>query len=88
MAEENGLPIGVNKAYIEVVGEEYATAEECAEAYQGTFDSDEDFVRQLLEDCGDIPKDLPPYIDIDWSSTANNVMQDYTKENRHYFRNL
>lgn len=37
-----------------------------------------DYVKELCEDCGYIPKDLPHWIDIDWESTAENVAQDYT----------
>lgn len=36
-----------------------------------------DYAKELLEDCGDIPKNLPDYIFIDWDKTAHNVMQDY-----------
>jgi antirestriction protein len=37
-----------------------------------------DYVREMLEDCGDIPKDLPHYIHIDWKSTARDVGMDYS----------
>ena len=37
-----------------------------------------DYVKELCEDCGYIPKDFPHWIDIDWESTARNVAQDYT----------
>lgn len=56
------------------------------ECYQGEHDNDEDFVQGLLEDCGDIPKDIPFYIAIDWEVTACNVMQDYFTDDGHYFR--
>lgn len=36
-----------------------------------------DYVKELCEDCGYIPKDFPHWIDIDWESTARNVAQDY-----------
>jgi len=58
------------------------------EAYQGEYDDDEDFTQQLLEDCGDIPKDLPAYVYIDWERTAHDIMMDYFEINRHYFRQL
>ena len=38
----------------------------------------EDHVRELLDDCGLIPQDLPHYIAIDWETTAQNVQVDYT----------
>lgn len=58
------------------------------ESYQGEFDSDEDFVQQLLEDTGDIPANLPNYIFIDWERTARDVMQDYSEYNGFYFRSI
>ena len=38
----------------------------------------EEYVQDLLEDCGDIPRDLPHYIVIDWDATAKNIQMDYT----------
>jgi hypothetical protein len=36
-----------------------------------------EYVEELLTDCGDIPKDFPSWIEIDWEATADNVKQDY-----------
>lgn len=36
------------------------------------------YCRELLEDCGDIPKDLPHYVAIDWDATADNLRVDYS----------
>ena len=38
----------------------------------------EDYVQEMLEDCGEMPKNLPWYICIDWESTAENIAQDYS----------
>ena len=38
-----------------------------------------DYARELLEDCGDIPRNLPHYIEIDWEATARNIRVDYTE---------
>jgi len=38
----------------------------------------EDYIEELLEDIGYIPKDFPRWIEIDWSATAENVKQDYS----------
>lgn len=50
----------------------------------------EDYVKDLLEDCGYIPKDFPSWIEIDWDATANNVKQDYSEVeyqgDTYYFR--
>ena len=37
-----------------------------------------EYVKELLEDAGDIPKDTPWYIAIDWDKTADNIEADYT----------
>ena len=39
----------------------------------------EEYTEEMLIDCGDLPKDLPTWIEIDWSSTADNVKQDYSE---------
>lgn len=37
-----------------------------------------DYCIEMLEDCGEIPKNLPSYIEIDWEATARNIQVDYT----------
>lgn len=37
-----------------------------------------DYARELLEDCGALPRDLPHYIEIDWDATARNIRVDYS----------
>lgn len=37
-----------------------------------------DYARELLEDCGTVPADLPSWVEIDWEATARNVRVDYT----------
>jgi len=58
------------------------------EAYHGEWGSDEEFVQNLCEDIGEIPRDLPAYIHIDWAATSRDIMMDYSAHNGHYFRNL
>ena len=72
------------EAYIYCYGE--GTIDEARDAYQGQYDSDIDFTMELLESCGDIPKDLPSYIHIDWEGTARDIMMDYSEHNGFYFR--
>ena len=38
-----------------------------------------DYVQELLQDCGDIPRNLPHYIEIDWKATADNIEVDYSE---------
>jgi len=42
-------------------------------------DDFEEYVEDLLDELGYIPKDFPSWIEIDWQATANNVRQDYTE---------
>lgn len=58
------------------------------ESYQGEWDSDEEFVEDLLEDTGDIPEDLPAYVHIDWQWTAREIMHDYRSHDGYYFRHF
>jgi hypothetical protein len=37
-----------------------------------------DYAQELLQDCDELPKDIPHYIVIDWEATARNIQQDYT----------
>jgi len=38
-----------------------------------------DYVEDLLIDCGDLPRDIPHYIAIDWEKTADYIESDYTR---------
>ena len=53
-------------------------------------DDFEEYVEEMLIDCGYISKDFPTWIEIDWEATAENVKQDYSeleyKGNTYYFR--
>ena len=42
-----------------------------------------DYVQELLEDCGDIPKNLPHYVHIDWERTARDIRTDYSGADFH-----
>lgn len=42
-------------------------------------DDFEDYCKELCEDIGDIPRDFPSYIVIDWESTAQNLKADYSE---------
>ena len=37
-----------------------------------------DAMRELCEDIGDIPRELPSYLAIDWEVTADNLRVDYS----------
>lgn len=59
------------------------------EAYQGQFNSDEEFAQNLADDLGLVPDDLSwPCSCIDWERAARELLQDYAEEGGMYFRNL
>lgn len=70
------------------------TRADFSEAYQGTADSEADFAEQTAEDCGEIPKDLPSWIVIDWQRSWNSGLRfDYWAERGpsgelHFFRDI
>ena len=39
----------------------------------------DDYLHELLLDCGYIPKDLPSWIEIDWQATCDNMKEDYSE---------
>ena len=39
----------------------------------------DDYLDELLEDCGYLPKDLPHWIKIDWQATYDNMKEDYNE---------
>ena len=85
------LSYDIIEAYIYCISNEdnfQTLIDNAEEAYAGMYDSDEDFVHDLLEMCGDIPENMPSYIYIDWKKTAECIMQDYVTDNNYYFRYL
>lgn len=39
-----------------------------------------DAMKELCDDIGDIPKELPSYVVIDWEATAKNLRVDYSEQ--------
>jgi len=60
------------------------------EAYQGQFSSGADFAEHTAEELGEIPKDLPSWIVIDWEQSWDGGLRfDYhITDSGHVFRNL
>lgn len=38
-----------------------------------------EYAEELTKDIGDMPEDIPSYIEIDWDATARNIRVDYTE---------
>ncbi|WP_439132419.1 hypothetical protein [Polaribacter sp.] len=68
---------------IEEIEEINEIENDCSEFYYGeTLINEnyfEEYVKDLLTDCGYISKDFPHWVEIDWNSTAENVQQDYSQ---------
>ena len=73
------------EAYLECFGYD-GTIKDAMDAYVGQYNSDIDFTMEWLEMCGDIPKNLPSIIHIDWEATARDLMMDFNESNGFYFR--
>jgi len=89
LSEDERLAFG---AYADYIGSG-ATIEDFRDAWQGQWDSGADFAQHILEECGEIPKDLPAWIVIDWeASWERNLRFDYFESDdaegrNHIFRN-
>jgi len=89
MTEENSLSEEINQAYIDNVGEDYATADQVEEAYVGKYSTDENFAQELAEEIGALSDNEKwPYTCIDWKLAARELMYDYFEVDGYYFRNL
>lgn len=78
----------------EVDGEAVADAlESSRDEHSSEFIADHYFVdamRELVQDIGDLPAEIPAYLEIDWDATAENLKQDYSdieiEGNSYYIR--
>ena len=53
----------------------------CRDAYQGRFDSGAEFAQNLADDCGDVPRGMSSWIEIDWEASWENLTYDYVESN-------
>ena len=77
------IGIDIVEAYLENF--DIADVSSCRDAYQGQYDSGADFAQQLAEDCGDVPRDMPSWIEIDWKASWDNLTVDYVECGDGYF---
>ena len=45
----------------------------------GCYESGAEFAQQIAEDCGDVPRDMPSWIEIDWKASWDNLDYDYVE---------
>ena len=58
----------------------------CRDAYMGCYESGAEFAQQIAEDCGDVPRDMSSWIEIDWKASWDNLDYDYVEStNGHIF---
>ena len=61
----------------------------CRDAYMGQYESGAEFAQSIAEDCGDVPRNMSSWIEIDWSASWDNLSQyDYVEStDGHIFSN-
>ena len=78
------IGIDVVSAFLNVFDIESVSS--CRDAYQGRFDSGAEFAQNLAEDCGDVPRNMSSWIEIDWKASWDNLDYDYVEsDNGHIF---
>ena len=76
LVEEYGQ--GVVDEYIEFYFLD--AVEHFEDSYQGEYAGGAEFAEQIASDCGYISRDMPSWIEIDWTKTwDNNLSWDYTE---------
>ena len=78
-------------AYCSAMGQKMSV-DDARDAFAGIYDSGAAFAESIAEECGEIPKDLPPWIIIDWEASWKcNLRFDYVEERHngenYFFRN-
>ena len=71
------IGIGVVEAFLDVF--DIDSISSCRDAYMGCYESGAEFAQQIAEDCGDVPRDLPSWIEIDWEKSWDNLDYDYVE---------
>ena len=80
------IGIDVVEAFLDVF--DIDSISSCRDAYMGCYESGAEFAQQIAEDCGDVPRDMPSWIEIDWKASWDNLSFDYFEsEDGHIFSN-
>ena len=80
------IRIGVVLAFLENF--DIADISSCRDAYQGKYENGAEFAQQMAEDCGDVPRNMPSWIEIDWKASWDNLSFDYFEsDDGHIFSN-
>jgi len=73
------LGVDITEAYLENF--DIDCVSNCRDAYQGKYENGADFAQSIAEDCGDVPRDMPSWIEIDWEASWDNLTYDYVESN-------
>jgi hypothetical protein len=79
--EENGEEFATLKEMLEDLAGAGGDHDWRGDWYPVTLIRDSYFVdamRELVQDIGDMPREIPSYIEIDWEKTADNLRADYS----------
>ena len=71
------IGIGVVEAFLDVFDIESISS--CRDAYMGCYESGAEFAQQIAEDCGDVPRNMSSWIEIDWEKSWDNLDYDYVE---------
>ena len=71
------IGIGVVESFLDNF--DIADISSCRDAYMGCYDSGAEFAQQIAEDCGDVPRNMPSWIEIDWTASWDNLDYDYVE---------
>ena len=71
------IGIGVVEAFLDVF--DIDSISSCRDAYMGCYESGAEFAQQIAEDCGDVPRNMPSWIEIDWEKSWDNLDYDYVE---------
>ena len=73
------IGIEVVEAFLENF--DIADVSSCRDAYQGQYNNGAEFAQNIAEDCGDVPRNMPSWIEIDWQASWDNLTYDYVESN-------
>ena len=71
------IGIDVVLAYLENF--DISDVSSCRDAYQGKYESGAAFAQSIAEDCGDVPRNMSSWIEIDWKASWDNLDYDYVE---------
>ena len=53
----------------------------CRDAYQGQYENGAEFAQNIAAECGDVPRNMTSWIEIDWQASWDNLTYDYVDSN-------